>query len=157
VLLAVPSEAVEDALEAAGGKDGVLAGKLLMDCTNAVRHGVGTHLLPPGESVAERSPPSHQGPTSSRLFISSPRRARQPPVAEKTDPVTVPMCGDETAALATTEALVRDLGEVPVVLGPLDRTRQLEDSAGFVIGLVFAGANPASAIPSVDPRKLATP
>ena len=38
--------------------------------------------------------------------------------------------------------LVRDAGGVPAVLGPLDRTRQLEEVARFVIGLAFAGVDP---------------
>jgi hypothetical protein len=35
------------------------------------------------------------------------------------------------------------------VLGTLDRVRQLEEVAGFVIGLAFAGVDPQSAIPAV--------
>jgi hypothetical protein len=35
------------------------------------------------------------------------------------------------------------------VLGTLDRARQLEEVAGFVIGLAFAGTDPNSAIPRV--------
>jgi 8-hydroxy-5-deazaflavin:NADPH oxidoreductase len=61
----------------------------------------------------------------------------------------VAMCGDDPAALRTVGQLVRDAGGVPAVLGPLDRTRQLEEVAGFVIGLAFAGVDPGSAIPSV--------
>jgi predicted dinucleotide-binding enzyme len=64
-------------------------------------------------------------------------------------PVTVAMCGDDPAALRTVGRLVRDAGGVPAVLGPLDRARQLEEVAGFVIGLAFAGADPRFAIPSV--------
>ncbi|MEV4750306.1 hypothetical protein ACFQVD_31465 [Streptosporangium amethystogenes subsp. fukuiense] len=35
------------------------------------------------------------------------------------------------------------------MLGSLDRARRLEEVAGFVIGLVFAGTDPDSAIPRV--------
>jgi 8-hydroxy-5-deazaflavin:NADPH oxidoreductase len=59
------------------------------------------------------------------------------------------MCGDDPAALRTVGQLVRDAGGVPAALGPLDRTRQLEEVAGFVIGLAFAGVDPRYAIPSV--------
>jgi predicted dinucleotide-binding enzyme len=59
------------------------------------------------------------------------------------------MCGDDPHALSLAEALVRDLGGVPAVLGGLDRARQLEDVAGFVIRLVTRGFDPATAIPSV--------
>lgn len=63
--------------------------------------------------------------------------------------VTVAMCGDDPAALRTVGQLVRDAGGVPAVLGSLERTRQLEEAAGFVIGLAFAGVDPRFAVPSV--------
>jgi predicted dinucleotide-binding enzyme len=59
------------------------------------------------------------------------------------------MCGDDPAALRTVGQLVQDAGGVPAVLGSLDRARQLEEVAGFVIGLAFAGVDPRLAIPSV--------
>jgi predicted dinucleotide-binding enzyme len=61
--------------------------------------------------------------------------------------VTVAMCGDDPAALGIVSELVSDVGGMPAVLGPLDRVRQLEEVAGFVIGLAFAGSDPNSAIP----------
>ncbi|MGH3488917.1 MAG: hypothetical protein ACRDP8_13525 [Actinopolymorphaceae bacterium] len=63
--------------------------------------------------------------------------------------MTVAMCGDDQAALGLISELVRDVGGAPAVLGPLDRVRQLEEVAGFVIGLAFAGSDPNSAIPHV--------
>jgi predicted dinucleotide-binding enzyme len=45
--------------------------------------------------------------------------------------------------------LVRDAGGRPAVLGPLSRARQLEEVAGFVIGLAFSGVDPSSAIPRI--------
>jgi predicted dinucleotide-binding enzyme len=57
------------------------------------------------------------------------------------------MCGDDPAALRTVGQLASDAGGGPAVLGPLDRSRQLEEVAGFVIGLAFAGADPRSASP----------
>ncbi|MFE0148419.1 hypothetical protein ACFWY5_14840 [Nonomuraea sp. NPDC059007] len=57
------------------------------------------------------------------------------------------MCGDDQRALRVVGDLVRDAGGVPAVLGPLDRARQLEEVAGFVIGLAVAGTDPGSAIP----------
>ncbi|MGI5271642.1 hypothetical protein ACQEUU_20975 [Nonomuraea sp. CA-218870] len=43
----------------------------------------------------------------------------------------------------------RVAAEAPAVLGPLDRARQLEEVADFVIGLAFGGTDPNSAIPRV--------
>lgn len=62
---------------------------------------------------------------------------------------TVAMCGDDPHALDVVGSLVRDVGGVPAVLGGLDRARQLEEAAGFEIGLAFAGIDPRSAVPSV--------
>jgi hypothetical protein len=59
------------------------------------------------------------------------------------------MCGDDTAALRIVGELVRGVGGTPAILGALDRVHQLEEVAGFVIGLVFAGFDPNSAIPCV--------
>ena len=50
VLLAVRHEGVEPMLDSAGGLKGVP----LIDPTNAVEHGVGELLTPPGESIAGR-------------------------------------------------------------------------------------------------------
>jgi predicted dinucleotide-binding enzyme len=63
--------------------------------------------------------------------------------------VTVAICGDDHAGLDVVGELVRDVGGRSAVLGPLERARQLEEVAGFVIGLAFAGVDPNSAIPHV--------
>ncbi|HEY1175968.1 MAG TPA: hypothetical protein VGF17_07395, partial [Phytomonospora sp.] len=55
--------------------------------------------------------------------------------------------GDDPEALRVVGELVRAVGGSPAVLGPLDRVRQLEEVAGFTIGLAFAGVDPNSAIP----------
>ncbi|MEC3995531.1 hypothetical protein VSR01_19150 [Actinacidiphila sp. DG2A-62] len=47
--------------------------------------------------------------------------------------------------------LVRDVGARPVVLGGLDRARQLEEVAGFVIALALNGTDPSTAIPHFPP------
>lgn len=64
------------------------------------------------------------------------------------------MCGDDPAALKVVGDLVRDVGGTPATLGTLDRVRQLEEVAGFVIGLAFAGVDPDSAVPVVAPPAL---
>lgn len=62
-------------------------------------------------------------------------------------PVTVVLAGDHEDALRITADLVRDVGARPAVLGGLRRARQLEEVAGFVIGLAFSGIDPGSAVP----------
>ncbi|GLW95200.1 NADPH-dependent F420 reductase [Actinokineospora globicatena] len=137
VLLAVRWEGVPDVLAAAGD---ALRGKALIDPTNAVENGIGV-LLPStsaAESVAERS-----GAHVVKAFHLFPAAHW----ADATGTV-VPLCGDDQAALTAVAGLVRDTGATPAVLGPLSRARQLEEVAGFVIGLAFAGVNPNSAVPS---------
>ena len=72
------------------------------------------------------------------------------PVDRPASAATVPLCGDDDAALAIAARLVRDARGIPAILpGGLARARQLEEAAGFVIGLAFSGADPAAAVPHV--------
>lgn len=132
-------------LRAAGAARGSLAGTPLIDPTNAVDHGVGELLPADGRAAAEHiagwAPGAHVV-KGFHLFAAdqwSPGR----------EPVTVALAGDDEGALRTVADLVRDAGGRPVVFGPLRRARQLEEVAGFVIGLVFAGVDPSSAVPRV--------
>ncbi|SHL27697.1 NADPH-dependent F420 reductase [Actinacidiphila paucisporea] len=143
VLVAVTWQGVAEMLRAAGAADGSLAGTPLIDPTNAVEHGVGELLPADGRAAAEHiagwAPGAHVV-KGFHLFAAdqwSPGR----------EPVTVALAGDDDGALRTVSDLVRDAGGRPAVLGPLRRARQLEEVAGFVIGLVFAGVDPSSAIP----------
>ncbi|MBY8875927.1 NAD(P)-binding domain-containing protein [Micromonospora sp. PLK6-60] len=150
VLLSVRWEGVADILAAAGAPGGSLAGKPLIDPTNAVEHGVGVLRTEAGRAaaqhVAELAPGAHVV-KALHLFPSTRWTAPESP------PVTVAMCGDDRRALETVGSLVRDIGGVPAVVGGLDRARQLEEVAGFVIALAFAGVDPQSAIPAVpSPR-----
>jgi hypothetical protein len=149
VLLAVSWDGVADMLRAAGAAEGLLAGTPLIDPTNAVEHGVGVLLTGPGDSMAKRvaglAPGAH---VVKALQLFPAEQWRRPPAAGGS-PVTVAICGEDPGALRVVSDLVRDVGGVPAVLGPLERARQLEEVAGFVIGLAFAGADPRTAIPHV--------
>ncbi|GAA1008664.1 NADP oxidoreductase [Acrocarpospora pleiomorpha] len=148
VLLAVLWEGVEDMLGSAGAGEGLLAGTALIDPTNAVEHGVGVLVTGPGEAMAERIAKLSPGAHVVKAFHLFPAEmwTRSPGDGE---PATVAICGDDPAALEVVGALVRDVGGVPAVLGSLDRARQLEEVAGFVIGLAFGGSDPNAAIPRV--------
>lgn len=145
VLVAVSWHGLPDMLRIAGAQDGALAGTPLIDPTNAVEHGVGELLPADGRAVAEHVAdwaPGAQVVKAFHLFAAdqwSPGR----------EPVTVAMAGDHESALHTAARLVRDVGARPAVLGPLRRARQLEEVAGFVIGLAFAGVDPNAAIPKI--------
>lgn len=157
VLLAVLWSGVEDILRSAGANDGALAGMPLIDPTNAVEHGVGVLLTGSGGSAAHHISTLAPGAHVVKAFHLFPAEQWTAPVREP-HPVTVPLCGDDPSALEITGELVRDTGAVPAVLGPLSRVRQLEEVAGFLIGLAFAGFDPNSAIPrvpSASPRAVA--
>lgn len=145
ILLAVRWEDVEEALRAAGGPDGALAGRPLIDCTNAVEHGVGTLLTVAGEAAAQRIAALAPGALVVKAFHLFPAAQWEPSAAAD---VTVPLAGD-AAAVEVVAQLVRDVGGRPHAVGGLDRARQLEEVAGFVIALAFGGADPAAAVPHV--------
>ncbi|GAA1721328.1 hypothetical protein GCM10009765_81870 [Fodinicola feengrottensis] len=145
VLLAVSYEGVGEMLRSAGAEEGSLAGTPVIDATNAIGHGVGVLLTEPGTSVAEQVTDIAKGSRvvkAFHLFASTqwtaPREGESPVVA---------ICGDDETALERTSQLIRDVGGEPAVLGPLSRSRQLEEVAGFVIGLAFKGVDPARAMP----------
>ncbi|MGI5232988.1 NADPH-dependent F420 reductase [Actinoallomurus sp. CA-142502] len=144
VLLAVAWDGVEDMLRAVGAADGSLAGTPLIDPTNPVDHGVGALLTGPGESMAERIAGLAPGAHVVKAFHLFPSDQWTGPGETA---VTLAMCGDDPAALEVVGELARAVGGAPAVLGGLDQARQLEEVAGFVIGLVFAGHDPGAAVP----------
>ncbi|MGW2515379.1 NADPH-dependent F420 reductase [Streptomyces scopuliridis] len=149
VLLAVSWDGVEDMLGLAGASDGLLEGTPLIDPTNAVAHGVGGLLTEHGESMARRIAGLAPGAHVVKAFHLFPAGQWTGSPGGGPSSVTVAMCGDDSAALHVVGELVRDAGGTPAILGALDRVRQLEEVAGFVIGLAFAGFDPNSAVPRV--------
>lgn len=143
-LLAVTWPAALDALRSAGGSDGSFAGITLIDPVNAVRHGVGELLT--DTSAAEEIAATAPGAHVVKAFHMFPA-AQWAADADRT--ATVAVCGDDADSLRLVGSLVRDAGGTPAVLGPLRRARQLEEAAGFVIGLAFGGHDPSTAVPSV--------
>ncbi|MDQ0779876.1 putative dinucleotide-binding enzyme [Streptomyces aurantiacus] len=149
VLLAVSWDGVEDMLGLVGASDGLLEGTPLIDPTNAVAHGVGVLLTEHGESMARRIAGLAPGAHVVKAFHLFPADQWASSPGAGPANVTVAMCGDDSAALHVVGELVRDVGGIPAILGALDRVRQLEEVAGFVIGLAFAGFDPNSAVPRV--------
>lgn len=151
VLLAVDWTGVEPVLRSAGAHEGTLSGIPLLDPTNAVEHGVGTPLFDPGPtgpgSAAERIAELAPGAGVVKAFHLFPADFWERPTEQNSE-LIVAVCGDDPAALKTAERLIADLGATQALLGPLSRARQLEEAAGFVIGLAFSGVDPHEAIPS---------
>ncbi|OAA23490.1 hypothetical protein UG55_103615 [Frankia sp. EI5c] len=151
VLLAVLWSGVKAILSGAGAGEGALAGTPVIDPTNAVEHGVGV-LLPEQHAAADRIAACAPGAHVVKAFHLFPAEqwTHRPADGGHDGPApTVAICGDDATALRVTSELIRDVGGIPAVLGPLSRARQLEEVAGFVIGLAFAGFDPVSAIPHV--------
>ncbi|MEU1982152.1 NAD(P)-binding domain-containing protein [Nocardia sp. NPDC019395] len=148
VLLAVPWGGIDDMLRDAGAVHGSLAGVTVIDPINAVEHGVGVLLTEPGASTADRIAATAPGSRVVKGFHMVP--STQWGVSGP-GPTTVPLCGDDPAALAVAETLVRDTGAVPAVVGGLSRARQLDEAAGLFISLAFAGVDPRTVLPTLPP------
>lgn len=148
VLLAVPWHGIDDVLRETGASQGALAGTVVIDPVNAVRHGVGVLLTDPGLSTASHIAETAPGSLVVKGFHMVPSTQWGTPGAAS---ITVPLCGDDPVALDRAETLVRDTGAVPVVVGGLSRARQLEEAAGLFIALAFSGVEPGSVVPTLAP------
>src|SRR5690606_26910159 len=152
VVVAIAWDGLEQALRLVGGPDGALAGKTVIDCTNPVDHTTG-HLLPETGSAAEKVAEVASGAhvvKALHLFAG----ASWPFTGETDSSPVVAVCGDDADALDRVTALIGDLGARTAVLGGLAAARQAEETAGFVMRVVTAGANPRLAIPDVNPALL---
>jgi len=126
ILLAVPVDALEALLTPLD-----LAGKVLLDCTNAPGQ--------TGEPVATRIAGYAPGASVVKAFNLAPTDVwRQTPPSFEGQPLGVPLCGDPDAVAVATE-LVHDIGGTPLPAGGLDRAALLEATAGLVIRLWFTG------------------
>ncbi|SFW86265.1 NADPH-dependent F420 reductase [Amycolatopsis australiensis] len=149
VVVAVSWEGLEAAVSLVGGPQGSLAGKTVIDCTNAVDYATG-RLKPASGSAAElvaRSAPGASVVKALHLFAGASWPYAGP---AETAPV-VAICGDTQRALDLAAALIGDLGARAAAVGGLAGARQLEEAAGFVMRVVAAGHNPRLAVPDVDP------
>ena len=127
---------------------GPVSGMTVIDCTNAVDYARFAHRLGSGsaaELVAARLPGARVVKAlhlfAGQSWLSPASAARQ----------VVALCGDDRAALEQAADLVRALGGQPAVVGDLAASRQLEETAGFVMRVVAAGFDPSRAVPSIAP------
>jgi len=157
VVVAVAWEGLEQILSLAGAPRGSLAGKPVIDCTNAVDYSTGCLKPETGsaaEFVASLAPGAHIV-KALHLFAGTSWLGRDTdadgqPVGVRGDEVqVVAICGDYAGALEVTSRLIGDLGGRAAVVGKLSSARQLEEAAGFVMRVVAAGHNPRSAVPDV--------
>ncbi|WP_329623827.1 NAD(P)-binding domain-containing protein [Streptomyces sp. NBC_01255] len=135
VLAALPYEA---GAEVVGELRAPLDGKVLLDCTNPV--GPGFRLLTEGgPSAARRLASAAPGAHVVKAFnLCHEDVWRMTPPVFDGRPLAVPVCGDDEAARARVDELVRDTGCEPVAAGGLDRAGLLEATAALFIGLWVA-------------------
>ncbi|RSN50985.1 NADPH-dependent F420 reductase [Actinomadura sp. WAC 06369] len=149
VLLAVAHGGAMDALRGAGAAEGVLAGRVLIDCTNPMAPPFEALLTDGGPSAARRIADA-SGARVVKAFTLCPDPVwRMTPPVFGGRPLGVPLCGDDEDALETVGGLVRDLGCVPMRGGSLARAALLEAAAAFTVGLLAAGEDPAAMVPPV--------
>jgi 8-hydroxy-5-deazaflavin:NADPH oxidoreductase len=127
VVLAVPWQAVPDALATAGD----LGGKLLIDCTNPLRMGANGleleigHTTSAGEHIAALAPGASVFKTLNQTGFANMEHA-----GDFTSlPAAMYVAGDDAARKPTVLALVSDLGFQAIDAGPLRVARLLEPMA----------------------------
>jgi 8-hydroxy-5-deazaflavin:NADPH oxidoreductase len=130
VLLAVPSDAIRDAL----GKVGGLEGKVLIDATNAL--GGRDEQF---ESLAHEAKSVAGGPTAKSFNLNF--AAAYDKLPEQQERPSMPWAGDEEAR-EVTEQLIRDAGYEPAPAGGLENARKLEDALPFVFAVRQAAGDP---------------
>ena len=124
VTLAVPWEAVKDAIATAGN----LAGKVVLDCTNPLSQGLSGLELGHTTSGAEEAAKLAPGARVVKIFNTTGANNMDDPDYGGT-PATMLYAGDDADAKSIAASLARDLGFDPIDLGPLSAARLLEPFA----------------------------
>jgi len=126
VLLAVPWRAVDSLLDEIGP---ALAGKVVIDVTNALRIGNdGLMVMAVESSAGQIIQSSVPDAKLVKAFNTMGFHVMAQPAAAG-GPVRVPLVGNDTAAKADVAAVVRALGFDPVDLGPIKHAHVLEGMA----------------------------
>ena len=143
VLLAVLYQGIDATLEAAGAGDGVLAGKVLIDCNNPVEVEDFTLVDDFTPSLAE-----YLAATTGARVVKALHQVHadvwEHSVRFAGRALAVPMAG-EAEAKETVAELVRDAGAEPIDAGELAQARNLEAMTAVIIRLLWRGADPRSA------------
>lgn len=122
VVLAVPGMAAEEITRSLG----TLAGKIIIDPTNALRRGDdGNVEIGVEPSNAERIQAAAPGAEVVKAFNTLNWRQMVEPETSG-GPVSIPLVGDSAAAKEKVAELVRGLGLEPIDLGPLRHARHVE-------------------------------
>ncbi|WP_410663055.1 NADPH-dependent F420 reductase [Amycolatopsis sp. lyj-84] len=139
ILLAVPADAVTEVVAAAGN----LAGKVLIDCTNAVGPGAVLTIPDQAARIALAAGDAHVVKAFNLCHVDV---WRMTPPAFGGRPLAVPLCGPPEA-VGVVSSLVRDIGCTPLNAGGLDRARLMEAIMAFMVGLWFDGHDAQACFP----------
>jgi predicted dinucleotide-binding enzyme len=142
IFLAVLHAGVQPTLRGAGAADGVLRGKVLIECTNAIdeRMMVSTG---PGASISEQIATVTQARVV-KAFNQVHAEVWKRAARYGGEPQLVPIAGDPDAKMVASR-LIRDAGGEPLDAGGLEHAHELEAMAAVVIRLLVGDADPLSA------------
>ncbi|GAB2646335.1 NADPH-dependent F420 reductase [Nocardia goodfellowii] len=153
ILLALPVAALDEVLRANAE---ALGGRTLVDCTNAFApdfanpHGPTTFPLSE-DAVAERISATVPAADVVKAFNLLAAEVFQGPERSfEGRTLTVPLCGDNPAAVGQVAGLVEDLKLRPVHAGGLARARYLEATSNFIVGLWFGGHDVRAMFPPLE-------
>ncbi|MGW6624008.1 NADPH-dependent F420 reductase [Nocardia sp. NPDC055002] len=153
VLFAVPVSALTELLTTHGAE---LAGKIVIDCTNAflpdesAPDGVTAFVLSEdavAERIAAAAPKAHVVKAFNLLAAEVWAGAGRVFDGVR---LAVPICGDDAAAVQTVARLAEDLALRPFTAGGLHRARYLEATSVFTVGLWFAGLDARAMLPPLS-------
>jgi predicted dinucleotide-binding enzyme len=139
-VMAVRGEGLVETIEAAGGPQGVLAGNVIIDCTNAVYLGDFSQVRWDGRSLAEQLEFLALGSKVVKAFnLCHADVWQMDPLNFDGRQLAVPYCGAD-GAKQLVRPLIESLGALPVDVGDLTQARHLEAMAIPIIHLLTSGA-----------------
>ncbi|MFD6158476.1 NADPH-dependent F420 reductase [Nocardia sp. NPDC060256] len=150
VLLALPVGALEEVLRTTGG---LLAGRAVIDCTNAfapddAAPAGATAFVLSEDAVAERIAAGAPGAHVVKAFnVCAAEVWESHTRVFEGRRLAVPLCGDDSDALRQVATLVEDLKLQPLSAGGLHRAKYLEAVSVFTVGLWFAGQDARAVFP----------
>ncbi|MEV4240381.1 MULTISPECIES: NAD(P)-binding domain-containing protein [unclassified Nocardia] len=153
VLLALPVSALDEVLGEIGGK---LAGRTVIDCTNAFLPDEAAPAGVPAFVLSEDAVAARIAATVPEAHVVKAFNVCAAEVWESETRVfedrrlAVPICGDDASAVEQVAALAEDLALQPISAGGLHRAKYLEATSVFTVGLWFSGADARAIFPPLD-------
>ncbi len=134
VVVATPWPATLETIDGAGSLDG----KIIVDCTNALKPDFSAPSLPADTSAAEQIAAHAGGAHVVKAFNTIPYTTMDNPTFGE-HRADLFLCGDDEEAKSAVAQLARDLGLDVVDTGPLHVAKHLEYLASLWIYMAFKG------------------